>query len=151
MLDDTVVVTSDQRITVPQNRRPSRHPNRRPAAPGQGHRAPRAGSARRQGPPAPQRPAGARGRLEAVSYPVLVRLSSAPKWLLGVVTGGFLLGGLLAPTPWGPALLGVVTVFLAWLLVLAWPRLRAGQRLARAAIVGALAALVVARAAGWIA
>jgi len=62
-----------------------------------------------------------------------------------------LLGGLLAPPPWGPALLGLVVLFLAWLLTLAWPRLDSTARFVRFLIVVALAAVVVARASGWIA
>lgn len=86
-----------------------------------------------------------------MSYPILVRLSSAPKAILGVATGAILLGGLLAPSPWGPALLGLVVLFLAWLLMLAWPKLSAGPRLIRLVVVAALAVLVVARGAGWVA
>lgn len=136
---------------MPQNRRqPRRNPNRRPAAPGQGPRAPRPGGTRRPGPATPPPPSGARARLEAVSHPILVRLSSTPRWVLGIVTGAVLLGGLLAPPPWGPALLGVVVLFLAWLLALAWPRLEPGPKLVRVLVVAAMAALVVARAAGWL-
>lgn len=146
-----VDITLDRRFTVPQNRRQSRrNPNRRPTAPDAGPRTPRSGGTRRPGPAGPPPAAGIRARVEAVSYPLLVRLSSAPKWLISIVTGGILLGGLLAPAPWGPALLGLVVLFLAWLLVLAWPRLRPGSRLVRAVVVGALAALVVTRAAGWL-
>lgn len=135
---------------MPQNRPPRRRPNRRPAAPGAGSRGPRPSGARRPEPAGAAAPSGFRGRLEAVSYPLLVKLTAAPKWLLGAVTAAVLLGGFLAPNPWGPVLLSVVTLFLAWLLVLAWPRLQSGPRLARTAIVGALLALVVARAANWV-
>jgi hypothetical protein len=85
-----------------------------------------------------------------MSYPLLVRLSSAPAWLVGIGTGGVLLGGLLAPLPWGPALLGLVALFLAWLLALAWPRLQPGPRFTRCVVVNALTALVIARAKGWL-
>ncbi|WP_298329445.1 DUF6703 family protein [Haloactinopolyspora sp.] len=137
---------------MPQNRRqPRRTPNRRPAAPGQGSRAPRPGGSRRPGPPVPPARSSARVRLEGFSYPILVRLSSAPKWLIGIGTGAVLLGGLLAPPPWGPALLGLVVLFLAWLLTLAWPRLDSTARFVRFLVVVALAAVVVARASGWIA
>ncbi|PSL06954.1 hypothetical protein CLV30_102343 [Haloactinopolyspora alba] len=134
---------------MPQNRRqPRRTPNRRPQAPGQGSRAPRSGGPRRPGPATPPPRSGARARLEKVSYPILVRLSSAPKWVLGVVTGAILLGGLLAPPPVGPALLGVVVLFLAWLLTLAWPRLQPGPRLIRLVVVLVMAGLVLAQATG---
>ncbi|SEF18610.1 DUF6703 family protein [Jiangella alba] len=136
---------------MPQNRQPRRNPNRRPAAPGAGSRAPRSGGSRRPGPAGPPPKSSARARIEAVSYPILVKLTAAPKWLLGIVTAGILLGGLLSPSPVGPALLGLVVLFLAWLLVLAWPRLSVGQRLSRGFIVVALGTLVIARSGGWLA
>ncbi|AYY14055.1 hypothetical protein EF847_16465 [Actinobacteria bacterium YIM 96077] len=83
-----------------------------------------------------------------MSYPVLLGLTRLPKWLLGVVTAGLLLGGLLAPPPWAPLLLGFVIAFLTWLLVLAWPRLGPTPRLIRMAVIGALAAAVIAQSAG---
>ncbi|WP_162606592.1 DUF6703 family protein [Jiangella asiatica] len=135
---------------MPQNRQPRRTPNRRPAAPGAGSRSPRPGAGRRPGPAGPPQKATLRGRIEAVSYPILVRLTAAPKWALGLVTGGILLGGLLAPSPVGPPLLGLVVLFLAWLLMLAWPRLTPGSRLLRTLVILGLAALVVSRATGWL-
>jgi hypothetical protein len=59
-----------------------------------------------------------------------------------------LLGGLLAPEPWGPLLLGLVLLFLMWLLTLAWRRLEPRARVIRVGVVLLLAALVVGRAAG---
>ncbi len=134
---------------MPSNRpRQRRAPNRRPAAPGAGPRAPRPGGTRRPNSPGPQRQPGARAALERVSHPLLVRLTGMPRWLLGLLTAGFLLGGLFAPVPWGPILLSVVVLFLVWLLVLAWPRLDPRARLVRAAVLGALAAVVAGQAAG---
>lgn len=134
---------------MPSNRpRPHRSANRRPAAPASGSRAPRPGGTRRPGPSAPSRPAGVRGALERVSFPLLVRLTQAPKWLVGAVTALLLLGGLLAPRPWGPLFLGVVTLFLAWLLVLSWPRLDGGSRAIRSLVVVVLAAVTYAQAFG---
>lgn len=128
-------------------RQPRRAPNRRPTNPGSAQRAPRPGNTRRPGPaPAPQE--SWRAGLERVSYPVLLRLTRAPKWVLGLVTAGVLLGGLLAPPPWAPVLLLLVVLFLAWLLVLAWPRLEPTARLIRGVVIGVLAALVVAQAVG---
>lgn len=128
-------------------RQPRRTPNRRPATPGSAPRAPRPGASRRPGPaPVPQ--PGWRASLERVSYPLLVRLTNMPKWLLGVLTAGVLLGGLLAPAPWSPLLLSIVVLFLAWLLVLAWPRLEPSARTIRTAVTGALVALIIARAVG---
>jgi hypothetical protein len=133
---------------VPRNRRqPGRSRNRRPAEPRPQQRAPRAGSSRRPGPaPAPQ--PGWRSTLERFSYPTLLALTRLPKWLLGLVTAAVLLGGLLAPAPWSPILLSVVVAFLTWLLVLAWPRLDSTPRIIRCAVIGALAAIVVAQIVG---
>ncbi|MGH8826499.1 MAG: DUF6703 family protein [Jiangellaceae bacterium] len=143
--------TFRSRSVVPNNRpQPHRSGNRRPGAPASGTRGPRPSSARRREPEPVPAPSGGRARLERVSYPALVRLTQAPRWLLAVVTAAVLLGGLFAPTPWGPILLGVVVVFLVWLLALAWPKLNGGARVGRAAVVGALAAVVVAQAAGWL-
>jgi hypothetical protein len=61
-----------------------------------------------------------------------------------------LLGGLLAPVPWGPALLALVVLFLAWLLTLAWPKLEPRARALRVAVIVLLLAAVVAHAAGLI-
>lgn len=128
-------------------RQPRRTPNRRPATPGSAPRAPRPSGSRRPGPaPVPQ--PGWRAGLERVSYPLLLKLTNTPKWLLGIITAGVLLGGLLAPPPWAPLLLSIVVLFLAWLLVLAWPRLEPSARLIRTAVVGALFALVIARGVG---
>ncbi|WP_166354963.1 DUF6703 family protein [Phytoactinopolyspora limicola] len=131
-----------------KNRRQQRRsPNRRPGTPGSAPRAPRPASSRRPAPaPAPRQ--GWRAGLERVSYPLLVRLTSAPKWLLGVVTAGVLLGGLLAPRPWAPLLLTLVVAFLTWLLVLAWPRLEPTSRTIRAGVIGALLAIVIAQSVG---
>lgn len=127
---------------------PRRTPNRRPAGPAAGSRAPRSGAGRRPVPAPQSQRSGFRAGLEEFSYPLLVRLTKAPKALLGLVTAAVLLGGLLAPVPWGPMLLGLVVLFLAWLLTLAWPRLDGRARAVRTVIVAALAALVVAQAAG---
>lgn len=79
---------------------------------------------------------------------MLRTLTRAPKWLVGLVSAALLLGGLLAPAPWGPLLLGVVAAFLVWLLVLAWPRLERPARVVRVVVVVLLVAFVIARAAG---
>lgn len=135
---------------------PSNRPNqrrasdRRPAAPGSAARSARPGGPRRPTPSAPPARPGFRAALEKASYPILVTLTRAPKWLLGVVTAAVLLGGLLAPAPWGPILLGLVVLFLAWLLTLAWPKLTQGSRVIRALIIVGLAGLVAAQAAGWL-
>lgn len=130
-----------------QRPQPRRNTNRRPGSPGSASRAPRAAANHRPAPAGPA-PSSGRASLEKFSYPILVKLTSLPKWLLGALTGALLLGGLLAPSPWGPIMLGIVALFLCWLLVLAWPRLATGARVTRAIVVVAMAGAVAARAAG---
>jgi hypothetical protein len=86
--------------------------------------------------------------VERTSLPTLARLTRVPRWLLGLAAAAALLGGLLAPLPWGPLLLGLVALFLIWLLVLAWPALDGRSRASRLAVVGLLVAVTFARAAG---
>jgi len=73
--------------------------------------------------------------LESWSYPLLRRLTTAPRWLVALTTLAVLLGGLFAPRPWGPLLLALVVMFFTWLVVLSWPRLTTGARAARLAVV----------------
>jgi hypothetical protein len=54
----------------------------------------------------------------------------------------------MAPQPWGPLLLGLVTLFLGWLLVLAWPALDLGGKAVRTAVVALMLAGTIARAVG---
>ncbi|NED99956.1 DUF6703 family protein [Phytoactinopolyspora halotolerans] len=129
-----------------KRRQPHRAPQRRPANPGAA-RAPRPGSSRRPG-PAPVAQLGWRAGLERASYPILVRLTRLPKWFLGLITAGVLLGGLLAPAPWSPVLLALIILFLTWLLVLAWPKLEPAARIIRAAVIAVVAALLIAQATG---
>lgn len=81
---------------------------------------------------------------------MLTLLTSLPRWLVGIVPGAVLLGGLLVPPPWGPLMLGLVTLFLFWLLVLSWPRIDGRSRAIRTVVVLLLAAATVARSAGVI-
>jgi hypothetical protein len=77
--------------------------------------------------------------------PVLSALTRLPRWIAGLLPGVLLLGGLLAPTPWGPLLLALVTLFLGWLLVLSWPRLDGRSLTLRTVIVVLVAFLAIAR------
>lgn len=81
--------------------------------------------------------------------PVLTVLTKAPRWLVGALPGVLLLGGLLAPTPWGPLLLGLVTLFLGWLLALSWPRLGGKSKALRTFVVLLLVVATVGQAADW--
>lgn len=128
--------------------RPRRTPNRRPAAPAVRTRAPGLTAARRPTPALPDKPSGIGASLGRASTAVLLWLSRAPRWLVGLVAAAVLLGGLIAPLPWGPLLLGLVTLFLGWLLFLAWPALDAGGRAIRAAVVVLAFAATIGRAVG---
>jgi hypothetical protein len=128
--------------------RPRRTANRRPAAPTARTTAPRPTAARRTAAAPAASPGTTRGWLERVSSPLLTRLTRAPRWLVAVVSAAVLLGGLIAAVPWGPLLLGLVTLFLGWLLFLAWPALDAGGRAIRAAVVVLAFAATIGRAVG---
>lgn len=82
--------------------------------------------------------------------PLLSALTRLPRWIAGLLPGVLLLGGLLAPAPWGPLLLTVVTLFLGWLLALSWPRLDGRSRTLRTVIVLLVAFLAIARFVGVI-
>ena len=86
--------------------------------------------------------------MERTSQPILATLTRIPRLVLGLTAAAVLLGGLLAPLPWGPLLLGLVALFLGWLLVLAWPALDGRGRASRLAAVALLVSVTVARAAG---
>ncbi len=84
-----------------------------------------------------------RDRLERRSLPVLLRLRKVPQWVLFLAVLGCVVGGLLLTGPLAGALLGVVAAFLGWLLLLAWPRLTAGQRLLRGLTVAVIAGAAI--------
>jgi hypothetical protein len=130
--------------------RQRRTANRRPSTPSARTRAPQPTGQRRPTSAGPAGTRGFRGGLERASLPLITRLHQAPRWLVGALPGVVLLAGLLTPIPWGPALLGFVTLFLGWLLALSWPRLEPKSRLIRTSVVVLLTAFVVARAAGLV-
>jgi hypothetical protein len=129
--------------------RQRRTANRRPTAPAAGSRAPRPTAARRREPAPPADNGGIRGALERTSLSALAALTRLPRWLLGLAAAAALLGGMLTPSPWGPLLLGLVALFLIWLLVLAWPALDARARTSRVAVVALLVGVTFARAVNW--
>ena len=83
--------------------------------------------------------------LERRSLPVLMTLRIVPQWVLFLLVLGFVVGGLLLTGPLAGALLGVVAVFLGWLLLLAWPRLTQGQRLLRGLTIIVIAGSAISR------
>lgn len=129
--------------------RPRPSASRRPTPPAARTRAPRPSDTRRPAAAGPA-PRGFRGKIERASLPLITFLHGAPRWIVGAIPGVLLLGGLLAPVPWGPVLLGLVTLFIVWLLALSWPRLEQKARIVRTIVVLLLAGAVAARAAGWL-
>ena len=86
---------------------------------------------------------GVRRAVERRSAPLLRWLSARPKVLLPGLVVVLLVGGLAAPSPWGPVLLVGLGVVLLWLAYLSWPALDGRARLLRVAM---LALVVVALA-----
>ncbi|MGL5857414.1 MAG: DUF6703 family protein [Angustibacter sp.] len=79
-------------------------------------------------------PRGARAVIERASLPALTRLSRMPAAvpflvLLGLLIVGVVVGGML-----GAVCTAAVTVVVAWLLYLGWPRLTGVERLGRSAV-----------------
>lgn len=114
-----------------------------------GPRGPRGGP---QGSPPPRPgPSGELTPLQRISLPLLTRLSRMPKWLLVVVLSVLLVLGMIqtGPLAWlGALILGVLTLFFLWLLVLSWPAIPASGRLLRAIVVVALGGVTVLKAMG---
>jgi hypothetical protein len=72
--------------------------------------------------------------VERRSAAPLAWLATRPRWMPFLVVLVLLLGGLFGPPALGVPLLVVLAALLAWLTYLAWPRLPAGGRLARLAV-----------------
>jgi hypothetical protein len=78
-------------------------------------------------------------------------LTRVPQWLLLVLTGVFLLLGLIqtGDLTWlGVVLLSIVTLFFAWLLALSWPAVGPSGRILRALVVLALIGITVLKGMG---
>ena len=86
-----------------------------------------------------------RRTVERRSAPVLLWLSSRPRFLLPAVVAVLLVGGLAAPAAIGLALLLVLTLLLAWLSYLSWPALDGRARALRAAMLTLIAVALVQR------
>ena len=87
-----------------------------------------------------------RAVVERRSMPLLLWLSRTPKWLIVIVMASLLFLGLIQTgnLAWlGGIFLSIVTIFLAWLLVLAWPVLPAQARFIRLVVVLAAAGITV--------
>lgn len=94
--------------------------------------------------PAPT--SGPRTVIERASLPLLLRLSKLPRAvpfavLLAALVVSVFVGGVV-----GVVLTGLVAVFVGWLLYLGWPRLGAGERIGRVAVLLMAVALCVTQA-----
>lgn len=86
-----------------------------------------------------------RSRVEHASAPLAERVNSVPRplFLGGLVV--VLLVGVFAPAPWGGIAFALVTVLVAWLLYLTWPRLTVPEQLMRLAVLTLAAAVTIVR------
>ncbi len=92
-----------------------------------------------------------RAAFERKSFPVLARVTAAPRWLLIVGLGSSLLLGLILSDSWawlGAIFLLIVAAFLGWLLALSWPLLSSGRRFMRLLVVGALVGMSILKLGG---
>lgn len=78
--------------------------------------------------------------VELKTGPVLVLLHRAPRFAVALIPPVLIVGGLVAPTPYGliPILLG--TGFLGWLAYLSWPQVEPRSRIFRASVLGFIVA-----------
>ena len=88
---------------------------------------------------------------QRASLPLLTRLTLMPKWLIVVLLAVLLVLGMIqtGSVAWlGALILGLLTLFFLWLLVLSWPAIPPSGRLLRAIVVVALAGATVLKAIG---
>lgn len=108
------------------------------------------------GQPTPAKPTPSRSpqdltTFQRVSLPLLTRLTRLPKWLLVVVLSALLVLGMIqtGSLAWlGALILGLLTLFFLWLLLLSWPAIPASGRMLRGVVVVALAGATVLKAMG---
>ena len=86
-----------------------------------------------------------RRTVERRSAPVLLWLSSRPRFLLPLLVAVLLIGGLAAPASYGLPLLLVLTLLLAWLSYLSWPALDGRARALRVAMLALIAVAILQR------
>jgi hypothetical protein len=80
-------------------------------------------------------PSSRRLRIEQLSAPALVRLSSLPRAVPFVVMLTLIVAGLWVQGIVGFALILAGVLFLGWLLYLGWPALRPPERLMRMSVI----------------
>jgi len=76
-----------------------------------------------------------RVRVEILSTPLLMKISTWPKAIVPILILGFLLVGLFVPGTIGGFFILLVGLFIGWLLYLSWPLLSRNARLLRLAVV----------------
>ena len=86
-----------------------------------------------------------RRTVERRSAPVLLWLSSRPRFLLPALVAVLLVGGLAAPRAYALPLLLALSALLLWLSYLSWPALDGRARMLRAAMLALIAVALVQR------
>ncbi|QIM21146.1 hypothetical protein G7075_08410 [Phycicoccus sp. HDW14] len=86
-----------------------------------------------------------RQSFERTSLPAVTWLNGLPRFVpfLGILA--LVVAGIFLPSP-GWLLIGVVVLVLAWILALAWPRLRFTEQLMRLAVIGLMIAVMLTQA-----
>lgn len=93
----------------------------------------------------PDQPTTLRKRVETVSRPWLLRLSSLPRPVVLIGTLALVVLGFLAPLPVALPALIFVFAFVAWIAYLSWPAVTAGGKVARIAMLGLIVLLAATR------
>ncbi|MHC8497046.1 MAG: DUF6703 family protein [Actinomycetes bacterium] len=105
----------------------------------------------REGSSTPKGNGGQDSALHRISMPIMRTLTRLPRWLLLVLTGLFLLLGLIQTGDllWlGVVFLSIVTIFFAWLLALSWPVVGVSGRILRLLVVAALVGITILKSQG---
>ena len=90
-------------------------------------------------------PSTLRPTIERASLPLITRLSSLPKAMPFLLLVALLVAGVLTHGPVGFALMGLASLFVAWILYLSWPRLTSSERIMRSAVLLLAVAMAVTR------
>jgi hypothetical protein len=84
-------------------------------------------------------------RLQKASAPLLLRLSTLPRWLIPLMLGALMLLGFFLEGVLGALALLLVGLFLAWLVMLSWPLLSPGSKMIRTLVVGVVLGVAISR------
>ncbi len=95
--------------------------------------------------PQPETSPTLRSRVEGVSRPVLVSLTSLPRLVVPLLTVALVAVGMLAPVPVALVALLLVAVFVTWIAYLAWPVVSAGGKVIRVVMVALVLGLAALR------